>query len=298
MAIFKEYQHIEKFGNDEVQGIELGECYIFPKIDGTNSSIWVNDKGEVCAGSRRRELSLEEDNQGFMAYMINNFGLIGLAQDNPNWNIYGEWLVPHSLKTYKDSAWRRFYIFDIWDNDNNCYLHYESYRPVLDNYDVDYIPPLCVFKNANYDNLLQEIKNNTFLIEDGKGTGEGIIIKNYSYQNRFGRTIWAKLVTNEFKEKHARLMPTEKLGKQMVEEEICNKYVSEHLINKIYSKIVNEENGWNSKQIPRLLNTVYYDLINEETWNVIKTMKNPTINFKTLNTLVIMKIKALRPELF
>jgi hypothetical protein len=106
------------------------------------------------------------------------------------------------------------------------------------------------------------------------------------------------MVTNEFKEKHSRMQPTEKLGKQIVEEEICNKYVTEHLVNKVYAKIVNEENGWNSKYIPRLLNNVYYDLINEELWNIIKAMKNPTVNFKTLNILVNMKIKALRSELF
>ncbi len=297
MTEFRPYMHIERFGNEEVQGIELGECYIFPKIDGTNGSIWA-EFGDICAGSRHRELSLEDDNQGFMAYVVNHKGLTELVQNNPTWNIYGEWLVPHSLKTYRQDAWRRFYIFDIWDNEKGCYLHYNEYQPVLSCYDVDYISPLCVFKNANYDNLLHEIKNNTFLIEEGKGSGEGIVIKNYSFQNRYGRTTWAKLVTNEFKEKHFRMQSTEKLGKQMVEEEICNKYITEHMVNKVYAKIVNEESGWNSKYIPRLLNTVYYDLINEELWNIVKAMKNPTVNFKTLNILVTMKIKALRSELF
>ena len=36
---FRRYQHIERFGNDEVAGIEDGTCYVFPKIDGTNA-IW------------------------------------------------------------------------------------------------------------------------------------------------------------------------------------------------------------------------------------------------------------------
>ena len=31
---FRKYQHIERFGTTEVQDIEIGECYIFPKIDG------------------------------------------------------------------------------------------------------------------------------------------------------------------------------------------------------------------------------------------------------------------------
>ena len=85
---------------------------------------------------------------------------------------------------------------------------------------------------------------------------------------------------------------------KMIEQEICDKYVSKHLVEKVYSKIVNEMDGWNSRYIPRLLNTVFYDLVNEELWNVVKKMKNPIINFKTLNTLVVIHIKVLKSELF
>lgn len=34
---FKEYQHIQKLGTSEVDGILNGKCYISYKIDGTNS---------------------------------------------------------------------------------------------------------------------------------------------------------------------------------------------------------------------------------------------------------------------
>ena len=54
--MFVKYQHVERFGNLEVQNIELGQCYIFPKIDGTNASVWLED-GDVKAGSRTRESS-------------------------------------------------------------------------------------------------------------------------------------------------------------------------------------------------------------------------------------------------
>ena len=30
---FRKYQHIERFGTDEVDGIEIGTTYVFPKID-------------------------------------------------------------------------------------------------------------------------------------------------------------------------------------------------------------------------------------------------------------------------
>lgn len=45
---FNKYMHIERFGADEVEDIEFGECYIFYKIDGTNGSVWM-DEGKIKA---------------------------------------------------------------------------------------------------------------------------------------------------------------------------------------------------------------------------------------------------------
>ena len=36
---FRKYQHIERFGTSEVEQIEIGTCYVFPKIDGTNNMV-------------------------------------------------------------------------------------------------------------------------------------------------------------------------------------------------------------------------------------------------------------------
>jgi len=294
---FRQYMHVERFGNDEVQGIELGGCYVFPKLDGTNASVWFRDG--IQAGSRKRHLSVDEDNAGFCAWAQGDNGLFGFLSDMPHLRLYGEWLVPHSLKTYREDAWRKFYGFDVFDDDEDKYLPYEEYLPLLENYGIECIPPLCMMKNATYENLLVELGNNGFLIKDGQGSGEGIVIKNYGYKNRFGRTTWAKIVTNQFKEKHTKEMGAMvKNMKEMTEQTICDEFVTPHLIDKTYAKIVNEMEGWNSKYIPRLLQTVYYDLVNEETWNFVKKLKSPTVNFKTLNGLSVLKIKELRPEIF
>ena len=295
---FRPYMHIERFGNDEVQGIELGGCYVFPKLDGTNGSVWWADG--IRAGSRNREVTTENDNAGFCQWVLNGkHGLYEFLIENHEFRLYGEWLVPHTFKHYRDEAWKKFYVFDVYDDVEDRYLPYETYSELLKPFDIDFIPPLCSMKNATYDALLVELENNNFLVADGKGCGEGIVIKNYNFQNRFGRTTWAKIVTNAFKDKHPIAMGvTAKNMKQMAEQAICDKYVTKHLVDKVYAKIVNECDGWNSKYIPRLLNTVFYDLVNEETWNYIKEMKMPTVNFKTLNSLCIITIKQLKPELF
>lgn len=68
---FLKYQHVERYGSSGAKDIEKGTCYIFPKIDGTNSSVWL-ENGEICAGSRNRKLSLDNDNQGFYNSIIND----------------------------------------------------------------------------------------------------------------------------------------------------------------------------------------------------------------------------------
>jgi len=294
---FAKYQHIERFGTTEVEGIEFGECYVFPKIDGTNSSVWL-DNGKVQAGSRKSILSLEKDNAGFLEWVQKDKNIIDFLNAYPNLRVFGEWLVPHSLKTYRESAWRKFYVFDIMDL-NGVYISYEEYKPLLEEFAIDFIPPIAVIKNSSYIQFVKQLEQNVFLIEDGKGFGEGIVIKRYDYVNKYGRTTWAKIVTSEFKEKHSKEMGAPvKEGKKMIEEEIANKYVTVALCEKVKAKIELDNDGFSSKNIPQLLNTVYYDIINEESWNFVKEHKRPTINFGTLQHFVFTKTKENLSNLF
>lgn len=297
--MFKKYQHLERFGTTEVAQIELGECFIFPKIDGTNASVWITN-GELQAGSRTRKLSLESDNAGFYGWVLKQDNLLDYLIENPTHRIYGEWLVPHSLKTYKDSAWRKFYVFDvICDSfEDTIHINYNDYKPLLEKHNIDFIPPIAVIRNSNYEQLVNQMMKNDFLIEDGKGYGEGIVIKNYKYKNKFGRQTWAKIVTSEFKEKHAKVMGKSTIeGKKMVEEEIADKYVTLAFCEKEYAKIEIID-GWYSKFIPRLLNVIYYEIVKEESWNFIKENRNPTINYKTLQHFVFAKVREQLPKLF
>lgn len=300
---FRKYQHIERFGTDEVDGIEFGKCYIFYKIDGTNSSVWLDNGGNLKAGSRNRELSLENDNAGFYAYVIQNDKVLAYLQKHPTHRLFGEWLVPHSLKTYRQDAWRRFYIFDVCldkEDDGLEYIPYDIYKPLLDEFELDYIPPLATISNPTYESLLKALdKTGQFLVEDGKGIGEGIVIKNYDFYNKYKRQTWAKIVTNEFKEKHHKEMGCPDIKTEvMVEEKIVEDFCTEAFIEKEYAKIVNEQDGWTSKYIPMLLGRVFSELIKEESWNMIKKYKNPKIDYKTLNALVIRKIKEIKRNVF
>lgn len=290
---FKKYQHIERLGTAETNGIENGMCYIFPKIDGTNSQLWLD--GILRAWSRNRQLELDNDNAGFYNWAIKQEHINNFFKKHPDLRLYGEWLVPHTLRTYRDDAWNMFYVFDVMDGDK--YMNYEEYKIILEEFNIEYIPPICKVNNPTYDSIVSQLEKNGYLIKDGNGTGEGVVIKNYDYVNKFGRVTWAKVVKNEFKAKHSKVQVTEVKEAKLIEQDIVDKYITKSLVEKEFSKIDNES-GWSSKYIIRLFSTVYYCLIKEESWNFIKEFNNPTIDYKRVYRFATIKIKELMPQLF
>jgi hypothetical protein len=308
--------HVEKWGNTEVEGIEHGTCFVFPKVDGTNASVWlgsrivhasVQDLGDpaftpvkipaIQAGSRTRHLSLESDNAGFFAWVLQQPNLTAYLLEHPTHRLHGEWLVPHTLKTYREDAWKRFWIFDI--EVDGTFLSYDAYNEDLQKHGLDFIVPMFKAENIHFEYLLKALEKNTFLIREDSGLGEGVVVKNYDFVNKYGNTIWAKVVRQEFKEDNAKVFGINNIGLATpVEKLTVDKFVTEAMVDKVYAKIVNETGGWESKLIPRLLNTVFYDLIREEMWEVLKEFNNPTISFQSLKAYTIQRVKTLKKELF
>jgi hypothetical protein len=293
--MFIGYPHIERLTSDEVDGLLIGACYVFPKIDGTNASVWLED-GEIRAGSRTRELSTEQDNAGFFDAIRQDERIKALLTEYPTWRIYGEWLVPHTLRTYRQDAWRKFYVFDILGNDR--FVTYDEYAPVLDRYGIDYIPLLVRVENPTEEWLVKKLESNTFLIQDGAGVGEGLVVKRYDFVNRYGRTTWAKIVRNEFKEANGKVFGAGTVEmKGGIEAELAQEFVTLGRIDKILEKM-REDAPFTSKRIPELFNRVWNDVITEEMWGIVKKHKMPTIDFKRFYQFVIAQIKSIKPELF
>lgn len=295
---FTKYMHLERIGTSEVEGIEDGLTYVFPKLDGTNASVWLSEDGEVQAGSRNRHLSIGADNAGFLAWALEQSNIKKYLHRNPCHVLYGEWLVPHSLKTYRDDAWRRFYVFDVLDTSAGGLIHYENYKDGLERHGIDYLAPIAQVNNGSLEHYMKALERNTYLIKDGMGIGEGVVIKNYNWQNKYGRVTWAKLIGNAFREEHAKAMGVAELGGRVTEERIVDEFVTQHLVDKVHAKIVNAEGGWQSKFIPRLLGEVWHDLVTEEMWEIVKKHKNPKICFAGLQRFTNIKVKELRRDIF
>ncbi len=328
---FRKYDHVERLGRPEVADLEIGEVFVFPKLDGTNASIWVDPGGDedgphLRAGSRIRQLEEGADNAGFWQWVNDPdrrsqlFKFFMKAGVNThNWILYGEWLVPHTLRTYREECWRRFYVFDVFDRMAEKYVHYNEWSQVIEHYGVglNYIPPLLTITNPT-DERLQEIAGqNTYLLTDGAGAGEGIVCKNYDWQNRYGRQQWAKIVLNEFKEKNRKKFGhSEQTGSFLVEAAIAEEFVTADLVSKTRAKILNEiwdeeegteltlqiqrqlEDRDRGQIILQLLGRVFHDVVQEDMWAALKRHNFPTVNFKRLRSHVIAVTKTMAKDLF
>jgi len=199
------------------------------------------------------------------------------------------------LKAYVDTAWKKFYVFDVFDSYSGLWLSYTKYVPYLRDCGISFVPELATLYNPKEVDMDKFLTQNEFLMQPGC-YGEGIVIKRYDFVNKYGHVCWAKLVRDEFKEEFKVVMgdsPTALL----IEERIARKFVTEGRISKILANMLQDE-GWTKSRIAQLLGTVWHDVVIEETWNILKEYKNPTIDFRRLNNEVIKMVKELRPELF
>lgn len=293
---YERYQHVERLGRSGVSGLTEGTCHVFPKIDGTNASVWLDDNGVIQCGSRRRLLSLGSDNHGFCAYVSSGISpLYDLLADHPNWRLFGEWLVPHTLKTYRNDVWRKFYVFDVFDvMDGENYVPYDEYKDEMALFDIDYIPCIAIVKDGRREQFESIAERNDFLMLPGE-IGEGVVIKNYDYVNKYGNVTWAKLVRSEFSEQHVKHSgPPVVQGAKTVERDIAAKYVTSTLVDKERAKIVDEGRPIQ----PQLLGMVWHCILTEEVAHAVKKMKNPTIDFKVLQSCVTAKTKEIAKDLF
>lgn len=296
---YRTYQHIEKLGNSEVEGILKGTCSIQPKIDGTNGVVWLGDDGLIHAGSRKRDLTLENDNAGFYAGVINNESINKYLKAHKNRYLYGEWLVPHTIKYYDSEAWRKFYVFDVFE-DGLGYLPYDAYSKELDEYEITYIPEIARLNNPTIDELSDVLKSTKYIIPEDK-MSEGIVIKNYDYLNNYGRKVWAKIVAAEFFgiKQEARDKRHNAKKNNPSENEIVTLMLSEALIRKEFAKIKLEFPSAKKQEIiGRLLNNIWHVFLNEEFTNYAEK-KKPKVDFIMLKKACDNSVKeVLSNELF
>lgn len=298
MAKFHKFAHVERLGKDEVKGILEGQCYISAKCDGTNASVWF-DLGEnkVCAGSRTRELSAEADNAGFYSWVYSDNveaqRLRHFVEVHPELIVYGEWgcgKVAH-IKDYDEGSKDYLWIFDVYNFEKEQYVPDDEWRDLLEAYDLEdwFVEILAVVEDPTEEQLYDIAKANKFLLKNANHAGEGIVIRNPSFRNRWGHYEIAKIVLDEYiQEQKRKEKPKATPGE--VEQSIVDIYATEAELAKAKAKVcvalgVDDFDPKSGKMIGMYLNLVYRDAVLEEVTAWVKKFRNPVVDFSLLQGL-------------
>jgi hypothetical protein len=291
---FKKYPKIHALHKEECEGILLGKCYIQEKVDGANASIWLHADGTVHYGSRNNDLVEKgEAFNGFTDWITEHeHYLILLFSANPTMRLYGEWLVRHSI-LYDDMKYKNFYLFDVEIDDERQDI--EMVYEVSQKYGIPAVPLFDIIENPTLEQI-QELAGKSMLGE----VGEGVVIKNLDFVNKFGDLEYGKYVTQGFKEENAITFGgNNKHSETYYETYYMNKFVTLERVKKLYHKIESIKGRPDMSSIPIIMNMVYHDIITEEGWTIAKNMgkKCTPFSFKSFQQLCNQKTKRIFIEL-
>lgn len=267
------YQHIERLGHLEVDGLLNGVVYIQTKIDGANLTVCSDPKVGTIICSRRNVKaagdSVRDTFNGAYDYVFGHKGLVELSKE---YILRGEWMKKHTIR-YPEETMHKLWIFDV-QRYNGSYLTPEEYIPLLEAHEILYILPIAKLSCPTPELLIPYTEGPD---EFGAEQKEGVVIKRYDFVNKFGRTKWAKLISKDFKEKNKLVMGSNR--KDDIELQFATNVISSHDVLKVIADIRNRDNGITIKKMAEVLGRCYNDIMTEELWNFVHKKKVKQFDF-------------------
>lgn len=277
---FLTYKKIYRLGKDETEGILQGKVYVQEKVDGANVQVWIGEDGHIHMGSRSKEVT--SGFQGFCAYVQMSEPIKILLAEHPDYRLHMEWLVRHTIP-YKETSYRKAYLFDITNKEGKMF-ETDLVVDIAKKYGIPYPQLFDVIENPTEEQISKYVGQTNL----GK-FGEGVVLKNPSFINKFGEGQYAKVVTQKFKEDNALVFGgNNKHSDTYWEMYIVNKYMTAERIEKLMHKlepVIEGKLGF--EHTPRIAGSAFHDMMTEEIWDICK--KVGKVDFKELNRLAQRK---------
>lgn len=282
----KKYLDIERCKESYASTFEVGEPIVIQtKIDGSNASIAYDSKtNSLVAFSRRQTLNEMNTLNGFWNY-VQSLDIKTFAEVlSDRYVIFGEWLVPHSVK-YPEDMYKKFYMFDVWDRETEQYLTQEDSLAIFDrlkNYISNYVHTLYNGPFISWEHTLAFLKENIY---GETPCMEGIVIKrqNKLWSKSSRLPYYVKIVNEKFSEVHSskpKTIDPEKLAAREAEQAAVAEIVTKRRIIKQIEKFIEDQiipsdwGGESMKQISKLLPKAVYEDCRKEEPEAIITVEN------------------------
>ena len=305
MAQYKSFVHVLRLNRPEVQGYLCGKIYVSIKMDGTSAVVYCGDDGKIHYGSRKREITPENDNAGFAAYceFSNDDKIAALKQfilDNPNLIIFGEWLAgvdgrkfTGAIKTYLTGG---LYIFAVFDIDAERYLTHDEWVPMLDGVYDKLMKPIAVLDNPTEDEIAALLDQTGYDLPPDT-LGEGIVLYNFDFRDNYGHPQVCKLVREDFlNSKSRKSKANEAKAAGETEREFVEEFCTISEISKAQAKVMvamGVDEWTNDKAlIGRTMNEVVTSVIEDNLVDfVLKKKMKVDISFGNVRNLINQKVR-------
>lgn len=282
----KKYIDIERVKESYASTFEVGEPIVIQvKVDGSNASIAYDSKtNSLIAFSRRQVLNEANTLNGFWNY-VQSLNVKRFAEIlGDRYIIFGEWLVPHSVK-YPEDMYKKFYMFDVWDRETEQYLTQEDSLAIFDRlkyYIPHYVWTLYSGPFVSWEHILAFLKENIY---DETPCMEGIVIKrqNKLWSKSSKLPYYIKVVNEKFSEVHnskPKTIDPEKLAAREAEQAVVAEVVTKRRVEKMLQKFEEDNlipSGWGGesmKQISKLLPKAVYEDCRKEEPETVAAVEN------------------------
>ncbi|MER2006535.1 MAG: RNA ligase family protein [Psychrobacillus sp.] len=233
----KKYQDITRLGHKSTIGVlnEGDHIIIQEKLDGANAS-FRRDGDIVRAYSRNNELNEQNNLGGFYQWVQENVKAEDLEKDGI---YFGEWLNPHKVK-YPEYQ-KQFFLYDIYDVELNRYISFSVVEKVAKKLNINVVPVFYDGLYQGFDHLMSFVgKTELGGVLGDTPTGEGIVVKNVGYFDRFGNQKFVKLVTDKFAEVQKQKKPKDPKITLTAEQKFVDATITEARVEKFLHKFVDE----------------------------------------------------------
>jgi ATP-dependent RNA circularization protein (DNA/RNA ligase family) len=241
---------------------------ITEKIDGANAS-FKREGNKVLAFSRNTQLDEENNLRGFYQWVQQNIIPEALVEDSI---YYGEWTAKHKLDYGTNH--NKFYLFDIYSEETERYIPFNLVKAQSKKLNINLVP---VFYEGQFQSLehIQSFVGKSHLGE----IGEGVVVKNVNYENKYGHQQFTKFVSDSFAE-------MTKVKKQVINTsdpltDFVNSTVNKARVSKIIHKLVDEgllQEDYAIEDMGSILKNagtkVFEDVVKEELDELLKTVKS------------------------
>lgn len=234
----KKFTDVVRMGHKTTQGVfHIDDpITITEKIDGANAS-FKREGDKVLAFSRNNHLDESSDLGGFYQWVQANIDPTKLLEGVI---MFGEWLNPHKVK-YAPEHTKTFILFAIFNEFTQEYVSFSMVKDEARRLNLKLVPVFYEGVYQSYEHL-QSFVGKTELggTLGGETTGEGIVVVNYDYKDRYGDQVFTKMVVDKFAEVQHQKSPRDPNTPETIEALWVKDNMTKARIEKLLLKLVDE----------------------------------------------------------